>query len=76
MATNVEATVLRALKGYKINQGMAEAEADAWAASNLVAGVAQFEAVIAQPRYRRGGGAEAALTDLKARSQGPTFDVG
>jgi hypothetical protein len=67
--TNVETGVLRALKAYKIEKGLSDAAATAWAAANLNAGVARFQAVLALPRYRREGGSEAAFVDLKAWAQ-------
>ena len=48
---NVDVGVARALKASKVEKGMSEAAADAWAASNQAAGLAQFNASLAgKPR--------------------------
>lgn len=64
-----ETSVLRALKAYKCEGGMSETAAANWAVANLVAGIAKFNAFLAQPKYRRDhseAGPKAAWADLKA----------
>jgi len=70
---NIEAGVLLRLKAYKIANGMSEAAADAWAAANLNAGVARFNAALAQHKrdLRSEAGIEAGCADLKAWAQLP-----
>jgi hypothetical protein len=51
---------------------MSETAAANWAVANLVAGIAKFNAFLAQPKYRRDhseAGPKAAWADLKAWAQ-------
>jgi hypothetical protein len=65
MKTNV---ILTSLKAYRVEAGMSDAAAAAWAAANLNAGVARFSTKLGEYRDPEAG-LEAAYADLKAWAQ-------
>jgi hypothetical protein len=65
----IEASVLHALKAYKIEKGMPEKAAAAWATAKLNEGVARVNAVLAQHKRDLEAGTSAAFVDLKAWAQ-------
>lgn len=66
---NVQASVLRALRAYKLEQGMTDAAATAWATANLNAGVVRVMPIMAQYKVNPETGVLAAFADLKAWAQ-------
>jgi hypothetical protein len=71
---NLEVGVLHNLKAYKIEKGMSEAAAAAWAQANFSAGMALVQGVLDLPGNRKDveKAARAALIDLKAWAQSTT----
>lgn len=67
MPMNIEDGVARALKAYKIEKGMTEADAVAWTRAHLAEGILRFKTIFNVRAVRDpDGAAEAAFGDLKA----------
>lgn len=68
---NLENGVQQALRAYKLEQGLSEADVDAWVSSHLDAGVTRVRGILEQPQYRRDphAAARAAFIDLKTWAQ-------
>jgi len=66
---NVEAGVLKALKAYKIEKGMPDADAASWADVHLNEGVILVNDVLAKNRQHPEGGVDEAFAALKKWAQ-------
>jgi len=66
---NVQASVLRALKAYKLEKGLSDSAATAFATAKLSEGMTRARAIMAQHRLDPEGGIRAAFADLKTWAQ-------
>lgn len=65
-SSELTATILRALKAYKVEQGLSEEEAKKWADDHFTEGSVRVNAVLAAHRQDMETGFQEAFVGLKA----------